>query len=233
DRRRSACPRTPGSGATVHRRYRAATSPRRSRRRRHARAHVGTPVGSQNLRLASVADYAAGPGGPGPIGGLGLTRRISNSRSRIAIRQVIENDQRVDANPLERARAFARLRDAFQLGQDQIAMRVGVHKSVVSRALVLLEQPKEIHSFETLRALDNWVEHGVAPDSIEATHFAHNNPANGPDRRMPLRAFPEEAQFSPGGGATPVSITGAGWSCNPHNQDMLQIGPNGRMAGVG
>ena len=89
------------------------------------------------------------------------------------------------------------------------------------------------NSFDTLRALDNWVEHGIAPDSIEATHFAHNNPAFGPDRRMPLCAFPEEAQFSPGGGATPVSVTGAGWSCNPNNQGMLQIGPNGRMAGVG
>jgi ParB family transcriptional regulator, chromosome partitioning protein len=61
-----------------------------------------------------------------------------------AFRQVIENDQRVDANPLERARAFAHLRDAFQLGQDQIAMRVGVDKSVVSRMLALLEQPKAI-----------------------------------------------------------------------------------------
>jgi len=61
-----------------------------------------------------------------------------------ALRQVIENDQRVDANPLERARAFAHLRDAFQLGQEQIAIRVGVDKSVVSRMLALLEQPKEI-----------------------------------------------------------------------------------------
>jgi hypothetical protein len=39
--------------------------------------------------------------------------------------------------------------------------------------------------------------------------------------------------FSPGGGATPVSISGAGWSCNPHNQGMLQVGPNGRTAGFG
>jgi len=61
-----------------------------------------------------------------------------------ALRQVIENDQRVDANPLERARAFAHLRDAFQLGHEQIAMRVGVDRSVVSRMLALLEQPKAI-----------------------------------------------------------------------------------------
>jgi feruloyl esterase len=87
--------------------------------------------------------------------------------------------------------------------------------------------------FETLTALDNWVENGIAPDGIEATHFAHNQVALGADRRMPLCAFPEEAQFSPAGGAVPISTTGAGWSCNPHNQGMLQVGPNGRQAGVG
>ena len=84
-----------------------------------------------------------------------------------ALRQVIENDQRVDANPLERARAFAHLRDAFQLAQDQIAMRVGVHKSVVSRALALLEQPKEIQQMLAderlspthLRLLDEIADH--------------------------------------------------------------------------
>jgi feruloyl esterase len=89
------------------------------------------------------------------------------------------------------------------------------------------------NTFETLTALDNWVEHGIAPDSILATHFALNNPANGADRRMPLCAFPEEAQFSAASGATPINTTGTGWSCDPANQGMLQIGPNGEMAGVG
>ncbi len=74
------------------------------------------------------------------------------------VRKVIENDQRVDAKPLERARAFAHLRDAFKLGQDEIATRVGVHKSVVSRMLALLEQPKEIQQM-------------LADESISPTHL--------------------------------------------------------------
>jgi feruloyl esterase len=88
--------------------------------------------------------------------------------------------------------------------------------------------------FETLTALDNWVEKGIAPDAIEATHFKNNNfKTPVADRRMPLCAFPEEAQFNPSGGATPVSVTGAGWSCDPRNRGMLEVGPNGQQAGVG
>jgi feruloyl esterase len=85
------------------------------------------------------------------------------------------------------------------------------------------------NTFETLTKLDNWVENGIAPDSIEATHFTNGVPT----RSMPLCAFPEEAQFDPNSGATPISATGAGWSCDPRNQNMLEIGPNGQQAGVG
>jgi feruloyl esterase len=85
------------------------------------------------------------------------------------------------------------------------------------------------NTFETLTKLDNWVEKGIAPDSIEATHFTNGVPT----RSMPLCAFPEEAQFDPSSGATPVSATGTGWSCDPRNRGMLDVGPNGQQAGVG
>jgi feruloyl esterase len=86
------------------------------------------------------------------------------------------------------------------------------------------------NSFETLTALDNWVEKGIAPDSIVAAHL---NASSVPDRVMPLCAFPEQAQFDSKSGATPVNTTGAGWSCHPQNTDLLQVGPDGRLAGVG
>ena len=82
------------------------------------------------------------------------------------------------------------------------------------------------NSFETLTKLDNWVEKGIAPDSIPA-----QNRTSG--RVMPLCAFPEEAQFDPHSGASPINTTGAGWSCDPRNRDMLDVGPNGVTAGVG
>jgi feruloyl esterase len=82
--------------------------------------------------------------------------------------------------------------------------------------------------FDTLSALEQWVEHGVAPDAIPATHFVNNNPALGVDRTMPLCAFPEEAQFSGAGNVN----SAANWSCTP-NQRLFEVGPNGRQAGLG
>jgi feruloyl esterase len=82
--------------------------------------------------------------------------------------------------------------------------------------------------FDTLSALEEWVEHGVAPDAIPATHFVNNNPALGVDRTMPLCAFPEEAQFSGSGNVN----SAANWTCTP-NQRLLEVGPNGRQAGLG
>ena len=82
--------------------------------------------------------------------------------------------------------------------------------------------------FDTLSVLEKWVEGGVAPDAIPATHFVNNNPALGVDRTMPLCAFPEEAQYRGSGDVN----SAANWACTP-NQRLLQIGPNGRQAGLG
>jgi feruloyl esterase len=82
--------------------------------------------------------------------------------------------------------------------------------------------------FDTLSALEKWVEHGQAPDAIPATHFVNNNPALGADRTMPLCAFPQEAQYR---GAGDVN-SAANWACTP-NQRLLEVGPNGRQAGLG
>jgi len=82
--------------------------------------------------------------------------------------------------------------------------------------------------FDTLSALEKWVEGGVAPDAIPATHFVNNNPALGVDRTMPLCAFPEEAQFSGSGNVN----SAANWTCTA-NRRLLEVGSNGRQAGLG
>ena len=82
--------------------------------------------------------------------------------------------------------------------------------------------------FDTLSALEKWVENGMAPDAIPATHFVNNNPALGVDRTMPLCAFPEEAQYSGSGNVN----SAANWACTA-NQRLLEVGPNGRQAGLG
>src|SRR5262249_30154253 len=82
--------------------------------------------------------------------------------------------------------------------------------------------------FDTLTALEKWVEGGLAPDAIPATHFVNNNPALGVDRTMPLCAFPEEAQYSGTGNVN----SAVSWACTA-NAKALEVGPNGRQAGLG
>ena len=52
---------------------------------------------------------------------------------------LVENLQREDLNPLEAAEAYARLREEFQLTQEQIADRVGKERATVSNSLRLLK----------------------------------------------------------------------------------------------
>jgi feruloyl esterase len=80
------------------------------------------------------------------------------------------------------------------------------------------------NSFDTLSALEQWVEKGIAPDAISATHLA-----NGViDRTMPLCKFPEQARYKGSGDAKSV----ASWSCKPDDKSLLAVGPNGTQAGA-
>ncbi len=51
------------------------------------------------------------------------------------------------------------------------------------------------NEFDYLTALEQWVEQGVAPESIEATHYGEN----GPDRTRPLCPFPKVARYNGSG----------------------------------
>jgi len=57
---------------------------------------------------------------------------------------LIENLQREDLDPIEKARAFQGLVDQFALSHDQIADRVGIERPTVSNYLRLLELPDEV-----------------------------------------------------------------------------------------
>jgi len=54
---------------------------------------------------------------------------------------IIENVQRADLNPIERAKAFHRLMRQFHLGTSEIAKRIGKSPSFVSNSLKLLQLP--------------------------------------------------------------------------------------------
>jgi len=78
--------------------------------------------------------------------------------------------------------------------------------------------------FDTLTPLQKWVENGVAPDAIPASHFTGTTV----DRTMPLCKFPEQARYSGKGDVK----NAANWSCPDHDRSLLHIGPNGAEAGL-
>lgn len=57
---------------------------------------------------------------------------------------LVENLQREDLNPMERARAFERLHKEFNLKHHEIAQRVGKSREVVANTIRLLKLPLEI-----------------------------------------------------------------------------------------
>jgi ParB family transcriptional regulator, chromosome partitioning protein len=66
-----------------------------------------------------------------------LVREIEDARA--AQWALIENLQREDLNPIERATAFQRLIDRFAMSHEQVAQQVGIQRSTVSNLLRLLD----------------------------------------------------------------------------------------------
>lgn len=73
---------------------------------------------------------------------------------------LIENIQRQDLNPMERARALKNLRDSFGLTQSEIASQVGLERSSVANLIRLTDLPTEIQAM--LEADDLSSGHGKA-----------------------------------------------------------------------
>lgn len=72
-----------------------------------------------------------------------VIRNVDLERERLEI-AVIENIQREDLNPIEMARAFARLQDEFRMTQREVASRLGKSRETVANTLRLLDLPPEV-----------------------------------------------------------------------------------------
>jgi ParB family chromosome partitioning protein len=72
-----------------------------------------------------------------------IVREVDTAHERLEM-AVIENIQRENLNPVELARAFARLQDEFRLTQREIATRLGKSREVVANTLRLLDLPTYI-----------------------------------------------------------------------------------------
>ncbi|MEK7130581.1 MAG: ParB/RepB/Spo0J family partition protein, partial [Patescibacteria group bacterium] len=60
---------------------------------------------------------------------------------------IIENVQREDLNPIERAKSYQRLVDEFRYGQEDVAKRVGKSRESVANSLRLLKLPEKIQEY--------------------------------------------------------------------------------------
>jgi feruloyl esterase len=83
------------------------------------------------------------------------------------------------------------------------------------------------NTFDTLSALDGWVEQGAGPAAIRAEHFENNSPKRPVDRTMPLCPFPTMATYKGQGDVAKAE----NWSCRS-NRKLLEVGKAGRDAGL-
>lgn len=72
-----------------------------------------------------------------------VIKNIGLDREKLEL-AIIENVQRANLNPIEAARAYARLQDEFRLTQREIAQRIGKSREVVANTLRLLNLPQNI-----------------------------------------------------------------------------------------
>ena len=90
-------------------------------------------AGERRLRSAKLLNLPTVP----------VLVRPASSRDKLLL-ALIENIQRQDLNPLEEARAYAKLVSSFNLTQEGVAQKVGKARSTVANAMRLLELPEEI-----------------------------------------------------------------------------------------
>ena len=76
---------------------------------------------------------------------------------------------------------------------------------------------------DLVKALERWVEQGIAPERIIATHYVNNAPAQGVQFQRPLCAYPERAEYRGEGDPNDASS----FQCVAHHDpfDLRNIGP--------
>ena len=92
-------------------------------------------AGERRLRAARMAGLGSIPA---------VVKELSSGQAlEVAL---VENLQREDLNPIERAEAYLRLQEEFGLTQEEVAKRLGRERSSVTNALRLLKLPKQVRA---------------------------------------------------------------------------------------
>ncbi len=90
-------------------------------------------VGERRLQASKIAGLKSVP----------VIVREASEQQKLEL-AVIENIQRHDLNPIEEAKSYGSLIDDFDLGQEEVALRVGKSRSTVANKIRLLTLPVEI-----------------------------------------------------------------------------------------
>lgn len=97
--------------------------------------HYELIAGERRLRASKIAGVSKVPAV--------IRQGTENSRTKLEL-AIIENLQREDLNPVDRAVAFAQLVNEFGLKHVEVAKKVGKSREYVSNTLRLLVLPQEI-----------------------------------------------------------------------------------------
>lgn len=92
--------------------------------------------GERRLRAAQMAGLESIPAL--------IDQGEDGSEQRTLSMQLVENLQRADLTPLERAHAIGALRDSHKFSVRDIAEKLGISKSMVQRSLEILELPDDL-----------------------------------------------------------------------------------------
>ena len=90
-------------------------------------------MGERRWRASQIAGKATIPA---------IVRQVSDEQAMEMT--IVENLQRADLNPMEQARAYARLSADFKMTQEQMAQRTGKDRASVANFLRLLKVPESV-----------------------------------------------------------------------------------------
>jgi len=96
--------------------------------------HYQLIAGERRLRAVQMLGWERVPA---------IVKQVDSHKEHLEL-AVVENLQRENLNPIETARAYAKLQDEFNLTQREIGMRLGKSRETISNTMRLLSLPTEI-----------------------------------------------------------------------------------------
>ncbi|MEM8884705.1 MAG: ParB/RepB/Spo0J family partition protein [Planctomycetota bacterium] len=130
----------------------------------------------------------------------------------VLILSLVENVQRADLNPIDKARAYRRLTQHLGATQEEVAKRIGLDRSSVANLIRLLELPEELQDLvkggalgmgharallpldsdaDQLDYAERIVKEGLSVRAVEELVRRRRDPAATPQRRTNPRKTPQ------------------------------------------